>query len=202
MEPLDAPASPPAAPPAAARTRPLSETPALAAKAAELLRTPQAVVQLDAEDARCIVAYMRLVSFGAGTTLFQQGDDGRSSFMLLLLDGEVSVDASNENPADAVAISVLGPGSIIGEMSLLDGSPRSATCTAVSAVNGAGLSRRGLEILIEEHPRVAARLLVGLAQRMSERLRGLGQQLQIYAQLVARLQGELDQLRQPSPTRF
>ncbi|MDE2395483.1 MAG: cyclic nucleotide-binding domain-containing protein [Burkholderiales bacterium] len=167
-----------------------------------MLRTPQAAIQLDAEGARCIVAYMRLVSFSAGTTLFHEGDDGRSGYLLLVLDGEVSVDMGDVTPAEAVAVSVLGPGSIVGEMSLLDGAPRSATCTALSAVQGAGLSRRGLEILIDEHPRVAARLLVGLAQRVSERLRALGQQLQMYAQLVARLQAELDPLRNPLRSRF
>jgi CRP/FNR family transcriptional regulator, cyclic AMP receptor protein len=76
----------------------------------------------------------------------------------------------------------------------LDGSPRSATCTAVSAVRAAGLSRKGLEALLQAHPAVAARLALGLAQRIGERLRALGQQLQIYAQLNASQKAELDRL--------
>ncbi len=68
-------------------------------------------------------------------------------------------------------------------MALLDGAPRSATCTAVSAVQAAGLARRGLERLIDEHPRVAARLMVVLAQHMAERLRALDDQLRMYGQI-------------------
>ncbi|MBI3369783.1 MAG: cyclic nucleotide-binding domain-containing protein [Burkholderiales bacterium] len=176
-----------------ARTRPIAETPAYAERAAQLLGTPQAMVQLDADDARQVVRMMRLVSFAKGTVLFREGDDSALSYLLLLLEGEVSVDSGEGGPADdAVAISVLGPGSIIGEMALLDGAPRSASCTALSTIHAAGLSRRGLELLIAEQPRVAAKLMVGLSQRLADRLRGLGRQIQVYAQLCASLRAELD----------
>jgi CRP-like cAMP-binding protein len=80
-------------------------------------------------------------------------------------------------------------------MSLLDGSPRSASCTAMSPVRAAGLSRRGLELLLEEQPRVAAKFIAGLSQRIAERLRGLSAQLQLYADLNAQLRTELDALK-------
>lgn len=178
--------------PGTPRTRPLDETPALAERAAQMLRTPQAMVQLDAADARHVVRLMRLVSFPKGTVLFREGDDSASGYLLLLLEGEVSVDTAESGPAEAVAISVLGPGSIIGEMALLDGAPRSASCTALSPIHAAGLSRRGLELLIDQHPGVAARLMVGLSQRLADRLRALSQQIQLYAQLCASLRGERD----------
>lgn len=164
------------------RTRPLAEAPALAARAAQLLRTPQAFITLAPAEAQTVVGYMRLVSFAAGNVVFREGDDGSSSYMLLLLEGEVAIDAGY---GDAVPISVVGPGSVIGEMALIDGSPRSASCTAMSAVSAAGLSRRGLEILLDEHPRVAARLMVGLTQRIAERLRALSQQLHLMAKIRA-----------------
>ncbi len=188
---MEAPDStPPTAAAGGPRTRPLEETPALAQQAAALLRTPQALVALTEADARQVIPYMRLVSFAAGATVFREGDDAATSYLLLLLEGEVSVDAGRENP---VPISVLGPGSIIGEMALLDGAPRAASCTAVSAVRAAGLSRRGLELLIDEHPKVAARLMAGLGQRIADRLRAMGEQLQLYAQINARLQAELNE---------
>ncbi len=190
---MEAPDSnPPTAAAGGPRTRPLDETPALAQQAVTLLRTPQALVALTDDDARHVIPYMRLVSFAAGTTVFREGDDAGTSYLLLLLEGEVSVDAGRENP---VPISVLGPGSIIGEMALLDGAPRSASCTAVSAVRAAGLSRRGLELLLDEHPQVAARLIAGLGQRIAERLRALGDQLLMYGEVNAKLQRELDALK-------
>jgi len=164
------------------RVRSIGDSPALAARAAELLRTPQALMPLEPDEARTVVERMRLVTFPKGATLFREGELG-SSYLLLLLEGEISVDAGSAGPA--VALSVLGPGSVIGEMALLDGAPRSANCVAISPVHAAGLSRGGLETLVDEHPRVAAKLMIGLSQRIAERLRALGQQLQIYAGLAA-----------------
>ncbi len=162
------------------RTPPLTDNPALAAVAVQLLRLPASVAPLTEEDARCIVAFLRLVAYPKGAPVLREGDVG-AGYMLLVLEGEVEVDAGSGN--EALAIGVLGPGSIIGEMALLDGSPRSASCTAVSPVLAAGLSRKGLEALLAAHPAVAARLALGLAQRIGERLRALGQQLQMYARI-------------------
>jgi CRP/FNR family cyclic AMP-dependent transcriptional regulator len=167
------------------RTRPIDEAPAQAARAVELLRSsPATLSQLDAAEARHIVALMRLVSFPTGTVLFREGDRSGTSYLLLLLEGEVTVDLGIGSGAESVTISALGPGSIIGEMSLIDGAPRSAQCTAMSPIVAAGLSRGGLQRLLEEQPRVAAKLLLILAQRLADRVRALGQQMQIYAQLT------------------
>lgn len=177
----------------AGTARPLAESPALAERAADLLRTPGALLNLTPAEAACVVAQMRLVHFGPGTTLFREGDDTRLDHLLLLLEGEVSVDTGAAH--GAVAISVVGPGSVIGEMALLDGAPRSASCTTVSAVQAAGLSRHGLERLIDAQPRAAAKLLLGLGVRIAERLRALGEQLEIHADLAEQQQREIERLR-------
>lgn len=173
---------PPAAPVELdARVRPLAEHPALLARAAELLCLP-ALMPLTREDADKVTAHMGLVAFPPGTVMLREGDARRADYLLLVLDGEVRVDvrADADGP---MTLSVLGPGSIVGEMAMLDGSPRSASCTAIGTVVAAGLSRQALERLLDQHPRAAARLLLGLAQCLAERLRALGQQLQIYARI-------------------
>jgi CRP/FNR family transcriptional regulator, cyclic AMP receptor protein len=168
----------------ASRTRGFEDSPALAQQAADLLRAPRTNFPLSTEDAVRVVNYMRLVNFPRGSVLFREGDDSRSNYMLLLLEGEVAVDTSHGNSADpSVPISVIGPGSVIGEMALIDGAPRSASCTAVSSVVAAGMSRQGLELLLNEHPAVAARLLIVLAQFTAERLRAMSDQLQLYAKI-------------------
>ena len=95
----------------------------------------------------------------------------------------------------AVAMSVLSPGEIIGEMALLDGAPRSASCTAMSAVQAAGLSRKGFEELMAAQPVVAAKLVVVLATRIADRLRAVSQQVHLYAQMAADRGEELNRLR-------
>jgi len=183
------------------RVRAIEESPALAAQAAELLRMPRSAMPLALDEARSVVARMRLVTFGKGSSLFREGDTSNSNHMLLVLEGEVSVDTGPSAVPDAVPIASIGPGSVLGEMALFDGSPRSASCTALSTVLAAGLSRQGLEKLIEEEPRVAAKLLVALSHTTAERLRAMGQQLRLYADLLDRLRDELETLRRLPPKR-
>lgn len=178
------------------RVRPLIELPSLAEIAAGMLSRPKAVVQLNLDEARLIAAGMGLVTFPAGATLLREGAESASGHMLLILDGEVSVDSQSAGGGEApLALSVLGQGEIIGEMALLDGAPRAVSCTAVSAVLAAGLSRKGLEDLMAAHPVVAAKLVVVLATRIADRLRAVSQQVQVYAQLAAESQVELNRIR-------
>jgi CRP/FNR family transcriptional regulator, cyclic AMP receptor protein len=174
-------ATPEMAPDSAPRVRPLADQPLLAARAAELLRTPSTQLPLSTEEAAIVVAHMRLVDFPPGSTVLREGEAARSEYMLLLLEGQVQVDTQGAGQASSVTISVLGPGAIVGEMSLLDGAPRSATCTAMGPVRAAALTRKALETLIDQHPKAAAKLMMGVAQRLAERLRALSQQVQIYA---------------------
>ena len=171
---------PTAAPP---KPRPLLENPGLAARAVELLMTPHAVLPLSAADARCVVALMGLVNLPRGQVIYREGDAKDTDQMLLLLSGEVAVEMEDLGRADAVTVSVLSAGNLVGEMGLLDGAPRSVTCRAVSDVSAASLTREALKKLIDENPQVAARLLIAIGQRMSDRLRALGEQLKIYARL-------------------
>jgi len=180
------------------RPRPLTDVPSLAAQAVEMLHSPQALFGLSVDEAKAIVSHMRLVTYPKGGTILLEGASRDANEMLLLLDGEVSVDAGTAGPSGAaggVTIASLGPGSVLGEVALLDGRPRSAQCTALSPVRAGGLSRRALEQMLDSQPRVAAKLMIALAQRIAERLRAMGQQLQVYGQLTESLQSEVDRLR-------
>ncbi len=156
----------------------------MAALATELLRTPNALAVMDEENLRIVVSHMQLVSFPAGRIMMQEGDRNHTAYLLLMLVGEAKVESHDAGGGTPIDISVMGPGNIVGEMGLLDGAPRSTTCTSVTEVQAAALSRRGMQLLIEKHPRAGALLTVALAKRLSDRLRALGDQLHIYAQLA------------------
>lgn len=187
--------STPAVPPSSSiittvlRTRAIEENPPLAARAIELMMGWRGLVRLEPADARCVVHYMREVHFQRGDLLYRAGDTQAAPHMLLVLEGEVAVDTARPAPGapagSEVPIAVLGPGTVLGEMALLDGGPRSATCTAVGPVQCAGLARRGLERLLQEHPVVAARLVLLLAHMLAERLRALDDQLLLLGQIAA-----------------
>lgn len=176
--------------------RSLERFPELAQSATDLLRKPPALLGLSEADARCVVGCMQLLDYAKGATLLREHDSVATGYMLLVLSGEVSVEtAAPGRESDAVTISSLGAGSLLGEMSLLDGEPRSTQCTAISAVQCAGLSRQGLDLLIVQRPLVAARLLAEVGSIIANRLRALSDQLRLYGQLTASMQREIDRLK-------
>lgn len=173
---------------------------AAAHDAARWLRAPSALAQLNEEDAFTVVGFMRPRRFDAGTTLIRQGETGDTGFMVLVLEGEVTVESQQASRTGPVTLSVLGPGSLIGEMALVDGEARSATCTASTDVSCAVLTRDALVALIAEQPTTGARLMTAIALRLAERLREVGQKLQVTTKLVRTLQEQIDALM-PTPDR-
>lgn len=161
-------------------------------RAAALLITEGALVELSAADARTVVGYMRPQLARAGEVVIREGETRHSDFMALLLDGEVTVESSVAAAHDSMVVSVLGPGSLIGDMAIIDGAPRSATCTAATDLALAVLTRDALTRLIDDHPAVAARLLLAVAKRMADHLRETNRKLITFAQVGKALQQELE----------
>ena len=62
----------------------------------------------------------------------------------------------------------LGPGAFFGEMSLIDGGPRTASVTTVTAVEAATLSAAGFKSIVKKNPEMAWNLLVHLTGRLRE----------------------------------
>ena len=96
----------------------------------------------------------------AGTTLVDQGDMGREAFVVV--DGVATVKRNGRK------VGTLGPGEAIGELSLLDHGPRTATVTAHSDMTVLVLSAREFSGVIEEVPGLAQKLLAQLAGRVRE----------------------------------
>lgn len=111
-------------------------------------------------------------------------EDEASDWMMLLLSGTVDVGkrpigAAGDAPeaSGSTRLAVLKIGAVLGEMSMLDGEPRYASCWALSVVEVAVLTRAGVAGLITQHPGVGAKLLVKLTQLLAQRLRNTSNQL-------------------------
>lgn len=166
-----------------------------ARRAADLLRSTTALIQLSPAEALTVVAYMELRRCDEGETIIRQGHSGgEDGFMALVIEGEVTVEAVTVSRTQPHTVNVLGPGHLMGEMSLMDGEARSATCTASTEVRCAVLTRTALQTLIAEEPTTAAKLIGAVAQRLSQRLRENDTKLQLYGQLVLSMQQEIDKL--------
>lgn len=162
--------------------------------AANLLIAPTALMQLSYDDALKVVSYMLPMKISMGTTFIKEGDETDTGYMLLLLEGEVTVENIVVSRTTPVTVTVLGPGSLIGEMGLVDGQARQASCTASMDARCAVLSRAALEKLSEEHPGTAAKLMLAVSMRIAERLRDTADKLRMYSQLVQAMQQEIDHL--------
>lgn len=160
--------------------------------AAELLIAPNALMPLSPKEAHLVVRYMQPQLIAQDTIFIREGDRRDTGFMLLLLEGEVTVENIVVSREDPIIISVLGPGSLIGELGLLDGGPRYATCTASTPVHCAVLTREALQQLMIDKPTIAAKLILAMASRMAERLRENTDKLKMYVQLTQVMQQEIN----------
>jgi len=171
----------------------ISENPELSSEevAAQLLVTTSALKELTLADAIRVVAYMRPRWIPAGTVFIHEGEVEQNDYMLLVLDGDIAVETEIPNLQEGMVLNIIGPGHLIGEMGLLDGAPRSATCTASSDVAAAALTRCALVELLKDEPELAARLLMAISKRMADRMRSMTRKLHAFAQMNKALQDEL-----------
>jgi len=167
-----------------------------AERAAALLCAPEGLMRLSLEEARVVVGYMTPAFIKAGTMFIKEGDSGDGGFMALLMDGDVVVEQITVQRSEPITLRVLGPGSLVGEMGLIDHVPRSASCTASSDVVCAILTRDGIDALVAEQPNTAAKLLLSVSAHIAERLRNTSRQLKLYARLATTMQEEINRYTQ------
>ena len=160
--------------------------------AASLLIAPTALMQLTLDEALIVVSFMIPSHIPIGTTFIKEGDKNDTGYMLLLLEGEVTVESITVSRHAPVTVTVLGPGSLIGEMGLVDGQARLSSCTASSDVRCAILSREALKTLSTEDPRTTAKLMFAVSLRIADRLREVTEKLKMYSQLVQAMQQEIE----------
>ena len=116
-----------------------------------------------------LAAVMDELSFPAKHTIFTQGQEGRSLYIVVM--GEVRVHIGDRDLAK------LGPGACFGEMSLFDAEPRSASVSTLTACECLVLTQQQLYDAIEETPGIA----VNIIRLLSRRIRELNQKLNAQA---------------------
>lgn len=112
------------------------------------------------EELREVARHADEITVSAGETLTEEGGSGQEAF--LLLEGSVEVLRGDTKLADR------GPGAFIGEMSLIDGGPRSATVLTTADCRLLVMHRRDFISLLERVPELERKLLVELARRVRE----------------------------------
>lgn len=154
---------------------------------------PQLAFPLDRAQAAVVLSYMHPFPIAQGVEFIQEGDTSKSHYLALVVDGEVTVETITVSRTDPMTVTVLGPGSIHGELGMLDGSPRSASCTASTPVLCAILTRDGFSRLLHGHPDICARFTVMLAMRIGDRLRDNTMKLKRFAVMTRAMYEEIKQ---------
>jgi CRP-like cAMP-binding protein len=108
------------------------------------------------------------------TEIIREGDGG--DFMLMVLEGKVEVHKRDRwNTPQLLA--VVEAGRTLGEMSMIDGEARFATCVATESALIAVLDRESLARIIVEQPLLGAKILMELVLMLSQRLRATSKRL-------------------------
>ena len=107
---------------------------------------------------RAVSDISRVVEVPAGTSLTRAGQPGDEFFVIV--DGSAAVEKPGKKRA------FLKPGDFFGEMSLLDGGPRSVTVRAATPLRVLVIDRKNFQELLREVPDLTQRLLVTLSRRI------------------------------------
>jgi len=123
---------------------------------------------LQEDDVALLAAAMGRHGLSRGQTAFVQGEEGDQLY--LVMRGTVSIRIPGRD-GHQTRIAAFGPGVCFGEMSLLEGKPRSATAVADEEVELLSLSRASLDQLTATHPAIVACLIRNLSLDLADRLR-------------------------------
>jgi CRP/FNR family transcriptional regulator, cyclic AMP receptor protein len=127
-----------------------------------------------AAEVQLLAHFMTVYRAEAATEIIREGDGG--DFMLMVLEGRVEVHKRDRWNTSQLLASV-DAGRTLGEMSMIDGEPRFATCLAAEPTLIAVLDRESLARIIVEQPLLGAKILMELVLMLSQRLRATSKRL-------------------------
>ncbi len=133
-----------------------------------MLESNNMFTDFERQELRTLSDYCQAYRAPQGTTVFAEGE--QSNYLCLLVEGRLSVlkDADGEKSKKLVDVR---PGKTIGEMSVIDGLPYSATVKAATDSRLILITKENFTRVTEEHPRLGVKILWKFSQLLSLRLR-------------------------------
>jgi len=123
---------------------------------------------LSREDMEQFAQYLYVATAEPQEIIFNEG--AREPYMCFISKGLVRI-TKGDSRKTVKTIGDIGPGRSVGEMSIIDGLPRSATARAIEETVALVLTRDNFDRLIKDNPRLGVALYKKLAQMVSHRLR-------------------------------
>lgn len=134
----------------------------------QLLEDTSWANELDSRMLGIMAKYMRVMYIDKDVRLFTEGE--REHFLTIIADGKINILKEDGNGKAHVVVT-LNRGKTFGELSLLDGGPRSSTAIATEDCTLLILDEDSFNDLEDAQPALAARILRVLAKLLSQRLR-------------------------------
>jgi CRP/FNR family transcriptional regulator, cyclic AMP receptor protein len=131
----------------------------------QLLNEVPLFALLDEQERATLAKQMETVTFPAGTTLFHRGDPGDSLYVVR--SGEVEIFFKNDT-GERFLLETARAGDFFGEVSLLDGGPRTASAVCTQDVEAVEVDREDLAELVRIRPGAAMELLTATGRRLRE----------------------------------
>lgn len=129
--------------------------------------------RLSRDELDLVANHIHIIELDPGDVLFKEGDKGDSVFFIV--EGELDVikepRSRNDWGIDNVVITKLSKGRSIGEMSVIDKIPRSATVRAAKKSTLVTLTAHGFDMVLKDYPTIGVKILTGVAQLLSLNLR-------------------------------
>ncbi len=113
-------------------------------------------------------AYIQLYRAAPGIVLFHEGDQG--NFMCIVLRGRLDILKEDMQHEDKT-VATVHAGRSLGEMAMVDNEPRSATAVVSETAVLAVLTQQNFVEITRDKPALAVKLLLKIAQLISQRLR-------------------------------
>jgi CRP/FNR family transcriptional regulator, cyclic AMP receptor protein len=138
---------------------------------AQLLADVPFLQFLHEKDRADLAADLDVVRFSAGQVLFNYGDPGDSLYVIR--SGEVEV-FFKDDTGERIVLETAKAGEVFGELSLLDGGPRTASVVATQDLEALRVDRGNLDHFLQRHPAATLDLLTAMGRRLratSEKLR-------------------------------
>jgi acyl-CoA reductase-like NAD-dependent aldehyde dehydrogenase len=139
---------------------------------------PSPLDTLSPEEQRIVRENLRPVTFTAGQCIFRAGDAGDGCY--LIESGEVRLELVREHVDTDSVLGFIGLGSILGELALLDGLPRSVTAYAETPVVAAHLPAGAITAICDQRPVIGTGIVRALARDAAKKLRHMNERLGEY----------------------
>lgn len=127
---------------------------------------------LSESDREIVEEHMYETHLDAGEVLFKEGDQG--DFLCYVVQGKLQITKKNQS-GRSIELAVLRRSQLIGEMAMIEYAPRSATVTALEETVLMVLTRKGFELLLNQHADIGVVILRSLAKLMSIKIRDLSE---------------------------